>query len=254
MEAPDDRLSLDGQSAIVTGASSGIGEATARTLASAGADVAIAARRTERLESLQDDIEDDGGTAVVVETDVTDREQVQALADEAQSEFGGVDILINNAGLMPLSYMKNLHEEEWERMVDVNLKGVLYNVGAVLPMMLDAGSGHIVNISSVAGRRVLPGGAVYSATKFGVRALSEGMRNELGPQGIRVTSVEPGAVDTELPETITDEELMDDLEDMLSGFTILESEDIAWKILEAVASPEHVDVEEIMIMPSGQST
>jgi NADP-dependent 3-hydroxy acid dehydrogenase YdfG len=244
---------LAGHSAIVTGASSGIGEATACYLADAGASVALAARRVERLEALQDDIESDGGTAIVVETDVTDRDQVQALADKAQSEFGGIDILINNAGLMPLSYIKNLHEEEWERMVDVNLKGVLYNVGAVLPVMTEQESGHIVNISSVAGRRVMPGGAVYSATKFGVRALSEGMRNELGPQGIRVTSVEPGAVDTELPETITDEELMDDMEGLMSGFEILESEDIAQKILEAVASPQRVDVEEIVIMPSGQA-
>ena len=245
---------LAGHSAIVTGASSGIGEATARYLADAGASVALAARRVERLEDLQDDIESSGGTAIVVETDVTDRDQVQALADETQSEFGGIDILINNAGLMPLSYMKNLHEEEWERMVDVNLKGVLYNIGAVLPVMTEQESGHIVNISSVAGRRVMPGGAVYSATKFGVRALSEGMRNELGPQGIRVISVEPGAVDTELPETITDEELMDDMEGLMSGFEILESEDIAQKILEAVASPQRVDVEEIVIMPSGQAT
>ncbi|PSQ99795.1 MAG: oxidoreductase [Bacteroidetes bacterium QS_9_68_14] len=245
---------LAGHSAIVTGASSGIGEATARYLADAGASVALAARRVERLEALQDDIESSGGTAIVVETDVTDRDQVQALADETQSEFGGIDILINNAGLMPLSYMKNLHEEEWERMVDVNLKGVLYNIGAVLPVMTEQESGHIVNISSVAGRRVMPGGAVYSATKFGVRALSEGMRNELGPQGIRVISVEPGAVDTELPETITDEELMDDMEGLMSGFEILESEDIAQKILEAVASPQRVDVEEIVIMPSGQAT
>jgi len=253
MESPSSQP-LDGQSAIVTGASSGIGEATARALAGAGARVALAARRVERLESLRDDIEGEGGTAVVVETDVTDRDQVQALADEAQSAFGGIDILINNAGLMPLSYMKNLHEEEWERMVDVNLKGVLYNIGAVLPVMTKQGSGHIVNISSVAGRRVMPGGAVYSATKFGVRALSEGMRDELGAEGIRVTSVEPGAVDTELPETITDEELMDDIEGMMSGFDILESEDIARKILEAVTSPERVNVEEIVIMPSGQRT
>ena len=244
--------SLNGQTAVVTGASSGIGEATARYLAEAGASVALAARRTDRLETLRDDIESEGGTALVVETDVSDRDQVQALADKTLAEFGAIDILINNAGLMPLSYMKNLHEEEWERMVDVNLKGVLYCIGAVLPAMLDQESGHIVNISSVAGRRVMPGGAVYSATKFGVRALSEGMRQELGPQGIRVTSVEPGAVDTELPETITDEELMEDFGDMLSGFKILESEDIAQKILEAVASPPHVDVEEVLIMPSGQ--
>ncbi len=212
----------------------------------------LAARRQERLEGLKNEIEQNGGTALVVETDVTSRDEVQNLIDQTKDAFGRIDILVNNAGLMPLSYMKNLHEDEWERMVDVNVKGVLYGIGAALPHMLEQGGGHIVNVSSVAGRRVMPGGAVYCGTKFFVRALSEGMRSELGPEGIRVTSIEPGAVDTELTETITDEELMEDMKDMFSGYKILESEDIAEAIRYAVTAPGHVNVEELLVMPSGQ--
>lgn len=244
---------LDNKTAIVTGASSGIGEATARMLAEEGAAVALAARRTDRLESLKSDIEESGGRALVVETDVTSRDAVQNLVDETADAFGSVDVLINNAGLMPLSYMKNLKEDEWEQMVDVNVKGVLYAIGAVLPHMTEQGSGHIVNISSVAGRRVMPGGAVYCGTKHFVRALSEGMRSELGPQGIRITSIEPGAVDTELTETITDDELMEDMQSMFEGYEILKSKDIAEAIRYALTSPDHVDVEELMVMPTGQA-
>lgn len=243
---------LDSKVAIVTGASSGIGEATARMLAEEGAAVALAARRKDRLEDLKRDIEVDDGQALVVETDVTSRDAVQALVDHTADVFGPVDILVNNAGVMPLSYMKNLKEDEWEQMVDVNVKGVLYAIGAVLPSMLDRGSGFIVNISSVAGRQVMPGSAVYSGTKHFVRALSEGMRSELGPQGIRVTSIEPGAVATELTETITDGELMGDMSDMFDGYKILDSEDIAAAIRYALTSPEHVNVEELMVMPTGQ--
>ena len=246
--------SIDGHAAIVTGASSGIGEATARVLAAAGANVVLAARRKERLDALQAEIEADGGTARVVETDVTDKNQVQALADATLDAFGRIDILVNNAGIMPLSYIKNLHEDQWEQMVDVNVKGVLYGVGAVLPTMLEQGSGFVVNVSSVAGRRVFPGGAVYCGTKFFVRALSQGMRQELTPEhNIRVTSIEPGAVATELTHTITDEELMSDMEGAFD-ITPLASEDIADAILYAVQSPEHVDIEELLIMPSEQAS
>jgi NADP-dependent 3-hydroxy acid dehydrogenase YdfG len=245
-------MDLSNTAAIVTGASSGIGEATARRLAEAGASVALAARREERLTELKAEIEDAGGTALVQRTDVTDRHQVQALVDATLEAFGSVDVLVNNAGIMPLSLMKNVHEDEWEQMVDVNVKGVLHGVGAVLPVMMEQGHGHVVNVSSVAGRRVFPGGAVYCGTKHFVTALSEGMRNELGPEhNIRVTSIEPGAVDTELTHTITDE----DIHEMLEGamdMTPLESDDIAEAIAYAVSAPERVNVEELLVMPTEQ--
>ncbi len=244
---------LTDASVIVTGASSGIGEATAHRLAEEGAAVALAARREERLEALRDDIEADGGTAIVCPTDVTDREQVQALADATLDAFGRIDVLVNNAGIMPLSLMENLQEDEWEKMVDVNVKGVLHAIGAVLPTMLEQERGHVVNISSVAGRRTFPGSAVYSGTKFFVRALSERMRNELAPShNIRVTSIEPGAVETELPNTITDEDVLAMLEEGNGEMQMMQSEDIADTIHYALTAPEHVDVEELLVMPTDQ--
>ena len=228
--------------AIVTGASSGIGEATAHRLAQEGASVA-----------LRDDIEANGGAALVCPTDVTDRDQVQALADATLDAFSRIDVLVNNAGIMPLSLMENLHEDEWEQMVDVNVKGILHAVGAVLPTMMEQERGHIVNISSVAGRRAFPGSAVYSGTKFFVRALSERMRNELAPtHNIRVTSIEPGAVDTELPHTITDDDILEGLEDGHEQMEMMAPEDIADTIYYALTAPEHVDVEELLVMPTEQ--
>ena len=184
---------------------------------------------------------------------MTDRQAVQLLVDHTLNEFGTIDILVNNAGLMPLSFVKNLHEEEWERMVDVNIKGVLNGVGAVLPTMLENESGHIVNVSSVAGRRVFPGGAVYCATKFAVTAFSEGLRSELAPKyNIRVTCIEPGAVATELTDTITDEEILANFEKRKGQLTPLESEDIAESILYAVTSPQRVNVNEVLVLPTNQ--
>ena len=237
--------------ALVTGASSGIGEATARALAAEGAAVVLAARREGRLAELRQDVEAAGGRALVVPTDVTDRGAVQHLVDQAVDAFGRVDILVNNAGLMPLSLMKHLHEDEWHQMVDVNIKGVLHMLGAVLPVMLEQERGHIVNVSSVAGRRVSKGSAVYSATKFAVRALSEGLRKELTPEhGIRVTDVQPGAVATELPNTITDEAILQGFDQW--DFKFLEADDVARAIVYAVSAPAHVDVSELLIMPSEQ--
>lgn len=238
--------------AVVTGASSGIGAATARTLADAGAAVVLAARREERLRDLKDEIEAAGRRALVVPTDVTDRAAVERLAERALDAFGRIDVLVNNAGIMPLSFVKNLHVDEWLRMVDVNVNGVLHGIAAVLPTMLEQGSGHIVNVSSVAGRRVFPGGAVYCGTKHAVTAISEGLRQELTPKhGIRVTCIEPGSVATELPETITDEELRKASEGRWD-FKVLESEDVAAAIRYALEAPEHVDVSEVLLMPSGQ--
>ena len=244
---------LKNKTAIITGASSGIGEATAHVLSEEGMNLVLAARREDRLNELKEKIESNGGKAIVVKTDVTERDQVDNMAQKAKDKFGSIDILINNAGLMPLSLMKNLHVDEWDQMIDVNLKGVLYCIAAVLPTMRDQQKGHIVNISSVAGRKVMPGSAVYSATKFGVRAISEGLRQELSPSdNIRITAIEPGAVDTELMDTITDEEMKDLVEESFGNIKTLESEDIAESIRYAVTQPNHVDVSEILIMPTEQ--
>jgi NADP-dependent 3-hydroxy acid dehydrogenase YdfG len=244
-------MSLEGKSAIVTGASSGIGAATARALAAQGVRVALAARRRERLETLRDELTEAGGEALVAVTDVTRREEVEALAAAALEAYGSIDILVNNAGLMPLSFMKNLHVEEWERMVDVNIKGVLYGIAAVLTHMRERGGGHIVNVSSVAGRRLFPSGAVYCGTKFAVSAISEGLRAELSASdGIRVTAIEPGAVATELTSTITDPAVLEMFGER--SFRMLEAEDIARAVVYAVSQPDHVDVAEVLVMPTDQ--
>ncbi|MFP4471895.1 MAG: SDR family oxidoreductase [Bacteroidales bacterium] len=247
-------MKLKDKVAIITGASSGIGEATARALSAEGAKVVLAARRVDKLEKLKSELEEAGGEALVVQTDVVKRDQVDKLGQAAVGHFGKIDILINNAGLMPLSFMKNLHVDEWERMVDVNLKGAMYAVAAVLPDMMERKTGDIVNISSIAGRKLFPGGAVYCATKFGISALSEGMRMELSkPYNIRITSVEPGAVATELTHTFTDQELIDQWNDGRRAHLVpLNPEDIARAILFALTQPEGVSVNEILVMPTMQ--
>ena len=246
-------MNLSGKVAIITGASSGIGEATARKLAAEGAKVVLAARRTDRLKELKGDIEKNGGEALVVETDVTQRDAVKNLVSQTKSTFGPADILVNNAGLMPLSYMKNIHVDEWMTMVDVNVKGVLLCLAETLPDMIDRKSGHIINISSTAGREVMMGSAVYSATKFAVRALSDGLRQELAPKhGIRVTCIEPGATETELTETITDDELMEDMKSFFDNIDFLGSEDIANAIYYAISQPDGVHVNELQVRPTSQ--
>lgn len=235
--------------ALVTGASSGIGRATALALAKAGMRVALGARRTGRLEELESEIAAAGGTAASYTVDVTQRKECQDFVDDVVRRWGRVDILVNNAGLMPLSFVKNLHIDEWDRMIDVNIKGVLYCTAAVLPSMLEAGSGHIVNISSVAGRIVFPAGSVYCATKHAVTAFSEGLRQELSVRkGIRVTCIEPGVVATELTDAITDGSLKGFVEGS-KKMEALQSEDIAEAVVYAVSSPKHVNVNEILIRP-----
>ena len=243
---------LDSQVAVITGASSGIGEATARVLSNEGAAVVLAARREERLEVLKREIEEKGGKALIVVTDVTKREDTQNLIQQAKDTFGSVDILVNNAGVMLLSFIEKLKVDEWEQMLDVNVKGLMFATAAALPTMMEQEGGHIVNISSVAGRKVMQSGAVYCATKFAVTAFSEGLRQELAPsKNIRVTSIEPGAVATELTNHITDDDVKETMKGMLD-MTTLESEDIAQSILYAVASPSRVNVNEILIMPTEQ--
>jgi NADP-dependent 3-hydroxy acid dehydrogenase YdfG len=242
---------LQDKVAIVSGASSGIGWASAKALAEAGAKVMLTARREERLKKLKEEIDQAGGAAEYVVTDVVSREQVQNSVDKTLDKFGKIDILFNNAGLMPLSLMKNGHVDEWDQMVDVNIKGLLYYIHAILPNMMENNSGHILNVSSVAGHKVFPGGAVYCATKFAVRAISEGLRGELHPRyKIRVTVISPGAVATELTDTITDPEIKEMLGQW--DFAPLESEDIARSVMYAVTQPENVDVNEVLIRPLGQ--
>ena len=246
------RAVLGGKVALVTGASSGIGRATASSLARAGARVAVGARRLGRLDSLVAEIESAGGEALARELDVADRAQCDAFAEAAIAKWGRIDILVNNAGLMPLSFVKNLKVDEWDRMVDVNIKGVLYCTAAVVGHMRERGSGHIVNMSSVAGRIVFPAGSVYCATKHAVTAFTEGLRQELSARsGIRVTSVEPGVVATELTDTITDESLAGFVEGS-KKMAALQADDIARAVVYAVEQPDHVSINEVLVRPTVQ--
>ncbi|WP_179007041.1 SDR family oxidoreductase [Winogradskyella forsetii] len=245
-------MNLDNRTIIITGASSGIGEATAKKLANDGANVVLMARREDKLNSIKDAIESNGGKALVASGDVTKKEDFEHVVAKSVETYGKVDGLINNAGLMPLSYVKKLKTDEWEKMVDVNIKGVLNGVAAVLPKMIDNKGGDIINISSMAAHRYFPGGAVYCATKSAVKMFSEGLRQELAPKyGINVTSIEPGAVATELTDTITDEDIKENMKDMMS-MTTLEAEDIANAIHYALSQPERVNINDVYIVPSEQ--
>jgi len=237
---------------IITGASSGIGEATAHKLAKKGAKVVLTARREERLKELAENINTNNGTALVVTGDVTRKEDFEKVINETLAAFGTIDVLINNAGLMPLSFIKKLKTDEWEKMVDVNIKGVLNGVAAVLPTMIEHKGGHIINIASSAAHNYFPGGAVYCATKAAVKMFSEGLRQELAPKyGINVTSIEPGAVSTELMDTITDEDIKEQLKEM-QKMTTLEAEDIAEAIYYALAQPARANINDVYIMPTEQ--
>lgn len=243
---------IKGKVAIVTGASSGIGYATCLALSKAGARVAAGARRTDRLESLEKEIAKNGGEILIQKLDVTKKAECDSFVDAAAKKWGMIDILVNNAGLMPLSFFKSLKVDEWDRMIDVNIKGVLYCTAAAIPHMLAKKSGHIVNISSVAGRVVFPAGSVYCATKHAVTALSEGLRQEFSTRSnIRVTCIEPGVVATELTNTITDKSLEKYVE-ATKQMEALHAEDIANAILFAVESPSHMNVNEILVRPTTQ--
>ncbi|MFD0798403.1 SDR family oxidoreductase [Maribacter chungangensis] len=237
---------------IITGASSGIGEATALKLAKKGAKVVLTARREERLNKLKEKILNNDGTALVVTGDVTKKKDFENLVKTTLTEFGTIDALINNAGLMPLSYVKKLKTDEWDKMVDVNIKGVLSGVAAVLPTMIENKGGHIINIASSAAHNYFPGGAVYCATKAAVKMFSEGLRQELAPKyGINVTSIEPGAVSTELMDTITDDDIKEQLKEM-QKMTVLEADDIAEAIYYALAQPARANINDVFIMPTEQ--
>jgi NADP-dependent 3-hydroxy acid dehydrogenase YdfG len=242
---------IAGKVVVVTGASSGLGEATARLLSEQGATVVLGARRIERLRSLADALTAGGAKALAVETDVTDRGQVQRLVDAAVEGYGRIDVLINNAGLMPQSLLERLKVDEWDRMIDVNIKGVLYGIAAALPHMQRQKGGHIINVSSVAGHKVGPGSAVYAATKHAVRALSEGLRQEVKAYGIRTTVISPGAVATELPNTVSDAAVAERINKMYEEIAI-PADSFARAVAFAMSQPEEVDINEILFRPTRQ--
>lgn len=232
---------------VITGASSGIGEATAMLLARRGACVVVGARRTDRLEKLVSAIRAGGGTAEYQAVDVTKREQVEALVRFAKAKFGRVDVVVNNAGIMPLSPLEALKVDEWDRMIDVNIKGLLYGIAAGLPVFQEQGAGHFVNVSSIGGHFVVPTGAVYCATKFAVRAISDGLRQE--SRDVRVTIISPGVVESELANTITDEGAKKEMDEFRA--LAMSPDAIARAILFAIEQPAGVSVSEIIVRPTG---
>jgi clavulanate-9-aldehyde reducatase len=242
---------LDGRVAVVTGASSGIGEATVRALSEAGAAVALGARRTDRLEAIAESLE---GPTFVRAVDVSEEEQATGFVSEAASDLGGLDILVNNAGLMLLGPVTDQTPEDWRSMVDVNLMGLLYCTHAALPLIAENGGGDIVNVSSVAGRRAAAGAAVYNMTKFGVHAFSEALRQEALHVGVRVTTVAPGFVETELQGHNTNPLVRRTMEREREQIgEVLKAEDIATEIVHAVTRPPHVCVNEVVVRPTGQA-
>jgi NADP-dependent 3-hydroxy acid dehydrogenase YdfG len=240
--------SIEGKVVVITGASSGLGEAAARHLARHGAKLVLGARRIERLQALAKDLS--LGNDAAVQTDVTQYAQVRRLVDHAVQSHGRIDVLINNAGLMPQSLLERGRVEDWDRTIDVNLKGVLYGIAAALPYMKVQQSGHIINVSSVAGHKVAPGGAVYSATKHAVRVISEGLRQEVKPYNIRTTVISPGAVATELPNSITDPEIAERIRKVYA--IAVPADSFANMVVFAMSQPEDVDVNEILYRPTKQ--
>ncbi|CDQ41363.1 MULTISPECIES: SDR family oxidoreductase [Virgibacillus] len=242
-----------GKSIVITGASSGIGEATAERFVKEGANVVLAARREDRLAEIQSRLQPYAGEVKIKATDVTSQQEVEALIQYAIREHNQVDVLFNNAGLMPLSFMKNTKVDEWDRMIDVNIKGVLYGIAAVLPHMLERNEGHILTTSSIAGHEVMPSGAVYCGTKFAARVIMEGLGKEIAKSNVRTTTISPGVVETELTNTITDLEVQEMMKQGFGeGMVPLESSDIGEAVFYAVNQPQNVDVGEIIVKPTNQ--
>lgn len=239
---------IQGKVVVITGASSGLGEATARQLAQQGAKLVLGARRLERLQALARELSLGGDAAV--QTDVTQYEQVNRLVDRAMQSHGRIDVILNNAGLMPHSPLERRKVQDWDRMIDVNLKGTLYGIAAALPYMKEQRSGHIINVSSVAGHKVRPGSAVYAATKTAVRVISEGLRQEVKPYNIRTTIISPGAVASELPESVTEPDIAQNVRKLYD--IAIPAETFANMVIFAMSQPEDVDVNEILFRPTKQ--
>ncbi len=242
---------IEGKVIVITGASSGLGEAAARHLSEEGAIVVLGARRVDRIQSLAEEINNKGGKALAIATDVTQVEQVKALVDEAVQTYGRIDVIINNAGLMPQSPLDRYKIDEWNQMIDVNIKGVLYGIAAALPYMKEQKSGHIINVSSVAGHKVRAGGAVYAATKHAVRVISEGLREEVKDYNLRTTIISPGAVDTELTNTISEPDVAESFQQFYKDYAI-PADSFARVVAFAISQPEEVDINEILYRPTKQ--
>jgi len=241
---------IEGKVVVITGASSGLGEATARLLSAQGASVVLGARRVDRIQSLADELTGSGGKALAIPTDVTHYDQVKRLVDAAVQTYGRVDVMINNAGLMPHSPLERLKIDDWNRTIDVNIKGMLYGIAAALPYMKQQQAGHIINVSSVAGHKVRPSSAVYAATKAAVLVISEGLRQEVKPYNIRTTVISPGAVATELPNSVTEPDIA---ENVRKSYEIaIPAESFARAVAFAMSQPEEVDVNEILFRPTRQ--
>jgi NADP-dependent 3-hydroxy acid dehydrogenase YdfG len=246
--------SLEGRRAAITGASSGIGEATALALAVEGASVALGARRKDRLDDLAGRIKAEGGAAIALEADIGNEEQAHRFVNGAADELGGLDVLVNNAGVMLLGPVEGTDTDEWRTMIDVNLLGLLYCTQAALPLLREGGNGHVVNLSSVAGRTASLGAGVYNMTKWGVTGFSEALRQEAAHSGIRVTCIEPGFVDTELQGHNTNPMVVEAIGKMREQTgELLQAEDIAAAIIHAVTAPKRVNVNEILVRPTGQT-
>jgi NADP-dependent 3-hydroxy acid dehydrogenase YdfG len=242
---------IAGKVVVITGASSGLGEAAARLLSAESASLVLGARRADRLQLLADELNRDGGKAVAVATDVAHREQVKLLVDTAVQKFGRVDVMINNAGIMPRAPLERLTIDDWDRTIDVNIKGVLYGIAAALPHMIRQKSGQMIFVSSVAGHKIGPDFAVYAATKHAVRALAEGLRQEVKPYNIRTTIISPGAVATELPNSITETDVAERIRQYYSEIAI-PAESFAHAVAFAMSQPQEVDVNEILFRPTRQ--
>ncbi len=241
---------IEGKVVVITGASSGLGNATARHLSAQGGIVVLGARRVDLITALADDLAAQGGKALAIATDVTHYDQVQKLVDAAVQTYGRVDVMINNAGVAPISQLERIKVDEWDQMIDVNIKGVLYGIAAALPYMKQQKAGHILNVSSVAAYTIPPATAVYSATKQAVRALSEGLRQEVKPYNIRTTVISPGAIATELPNGVSEPEIA---EAVRASYEIaLPAQSFAQAVAFAISQPDEVDVNEILFRPTRQ--